>query len=199
MPIRSLSNSALRLFQGFFSNPPPKNEIQMVLDGNSAVAAIEANIGFIEKEKHDARGAIAAAIGLSMSGTRATAFLSSPDLMKTQDLLVTAVGRHLPLVLHLSNRTIAGHAGALGSGHKAYYLSADSGFFLLHAINVQEAVDLSLIARRVAELTLIPGLVAMDGEQTALAAQEVSLPHPNLVRKFIGEPDELITAPTTAP
>jgi pyruvate-ferredoxin/flavodoxin oxidoreductase len=195
----SLSNSALRLFQGFFSSsPPPTNEIQLVLDGNSAVAAIEAGIGFIEEEEQDARGALAAAIGLSMSGIRATAFLSSPDLMKVQDLLISAVGRHLPLVLHLNNRTIAGHAVALGSGHKAYYLSADSGFFMLHATNVQEAVDLSLIARRVAELTLIPGLVAMDGEQTALAAQEVSLPHPDLVRKFVGEPDELITAPTPA-
>jgi pyruvate-ferredoxin/flavodoxin oxidoreductase len=222
----NFSNSALRLFQGFFSNnQSSKSEIKTVLDGNSAVAAIEtclaeaAGLGasfpvnttawqteakncfgkaLISRESKDARGALAAAIGLSMSGTRATAFLSSPDLMKVQDLLVTAVGRHLPLVLHLSNRTIAGHAGALGSGHKAYYLSADSGFFMLHAINVQEAVDLSLIARRVAELTLIPGLVAMDGEQTALAAQELSLPHPDLVRKFVGEPDELITAPTPA-
>ena len=195
----SFSNSAfLRLFQGFFStNSPPKTELKTVLDGNSATAAIENHLAEVV-ELTDARGALAAAIGLSMSGTRATAFLSSPDLMKVQDLLISAVGRHLPLVLHLTNRTISGHAGALGSGHKAYYLSADSGFFMLHATNVQEAVDLSLIARRVAELTLIPGLVAMDGEQTALAAQEVSLPHPDLVRKFVGEPDELITTPTPA-
>ena len=224
----SLSKSALRLFQSLFStSPPPKSEIKTVLDGNTAVVAIEACLAeaaglgasfpaelaslawknesencftkaLISRDSQDARGALAAAIGLSMSGTRATAFLSSPDLMQVQDLLVTAVGRHLPLVLHLSNRTIAGHAGALGSGHKAYYLSSDSGLFLLHAINVQEAVDLSLIARRVTELTLIPGLVAMDGEQTALAAQELSLPHPQLVRKFVGEPDELIAAPTPA-
>lgn len=228
----SFSNSALRLFQRFFStSPPPKAAIKTVLDGNTAVAAIEvclaeaAGLGasfpaevtafawqteqlrrgqncfgktLTGRDSEDARGAVAAAIGLSMSGARATAFLSSPDLMQIQDLLVSAVGRHLPLVLHLSNRTIAGHAGALGSGHKAYYLSADSGFFMLHATNVQEAVDLSLVARRVAELTLIPGLVAMDGEQTALAAQDVSLPHPDLVRKFVGDPDELITAPTPA-
>jgi len=196
----SFSNSALRLFQHFFtSSPPKKGAIKTVLDGKSATAAIENYLAEVAGlTEQDARGAMAAAIGLSMSGTRATAFLSSPDLMQVQDLLVTAVGRHLPLVLHLSNRTIAGHAGALGSGHKAYYLSADSGLFMLHAINVQEAVDLSLVARRVAELTLIPGLVAMDGEQTALAAQDVSLPHPDLVRAYLGEPDEFIAAPTPA-
>lgn len=71
-------------------------------------------------------------------------------------------------------------------------------FFVLQARNVQEAVDFSLIARRVSELTLIPGLVAMDGEQTALAAQEVHLPHPDLVQQFLGAPDEQITAPTPA-
>ncbi|MEK8021917.1 MAG: 4Fe-4S binding protein [Candidatus Parabeggiatoa sp.] len=150
------------------------------------------------RDTEGARGALAAAIGLSMSGARATTFLSSPDVMSAQDWLVTAVGRLVPLVVHLTNRTLAAHAGALGSGHKAYHVSADSGFFILHASTVQEAVDFSLIARRVAELTLIPGLVAMDGEQIALAAQEVELPHPEWVRQFLGDPDDEITSPTAA-
>ncbi|HEW97179.1 MAG: pyruvate ferredoxin oxidoreductase [Candidatus Parabeggiatoa sp. nov. 3] len=150
------------------------------------------------RDTEGARGALAAAIGLSLSGARATTFLSSPDVMSAQDWLVTAVGRLVPLVVHLTNRTLAAHAGALGSGHKAYHVSADSGFFILHASTVQEAVDFSLIARRVAELTLIPGLVAMDGEQIALAAQEVELPHPEWVRQFLGDPDDEITSPTAA-
>ncbi len=150
------------------------------------------------RDTEGARGTLAATIGLGMSGARVTTFLSSPDLMSAQDLLLTVVGRHIPLVLHLSNRTQAAHAGALGSGHEAYHASADSGFFVLHATTVQEAVDFSLVARRVAELTLIPGLVAMDGEQTALAAQEVELPNPDLVRSFLGDPNDQIAAPTTA-
>jgi pyruvate-ferredoxin/flavodoxin oxidoreductase len=231
MPV--FSNSTLRLFQRLFSThtTPPHAGIKTVLDGNTAIAALEACIAeaaglgttfpadaaafawqteqqrrgqncfgksLSSRDTEGARGALAAAIGLSMSGARATTFLSSPDLISAQDLLVTAVGRHLPIVVHLSNRTLAAHAGALGSGHKAYHISADSGFFVLHASTVQEAVDLSLIARRVAELTLIPGLVAMDGEQTALAAQEVHLPPPELVQQFLGDPDEQIAAPTPA-
>ncbi len=232
MPV--FSSSTLRLFQRLFrwsSTRPPSESIKTVLDGNTAVAAIEACIAeaaglgtsfpadaaafawqteqqyrgkncfgknLTSQNAEEARGALAAAIGLSMSGVRATTFLSSPDLMSAQDLLVNAVGRHVPLVIHLSHRTLAGHAGALGSGHKAYHASADSGCFVLHATTVQEAIDFSLIARRVTELTLIPGLVAMDGEQTALAAQEVNLPHPDLVRQFLGDPAEPITPPTPA-
>ncbi len=149
-------------------------------------------------DAESARGALAAAIGLSMSGTRTTTFLSSPDLMTVQDLLVMAVGRQLPLVVHLTNRTLAGHAGALGSGHKAYHTSADSGFFVLHARNVQEVIDFSLIARRVTELTLIPGLVAMDAEQTALSVQEVHLPTLDFIQEFVGQSNEEIETPTPA-
>ncbi len=144
------------------------------------------------------RGALAAASGLALSGIRATAFLSGPDLAGVQDLLTSAAGRHLPLVLHLSNRALAGQAATLGSGHEALHLSADAGCFLLFAANVQEAVDFTLIARRVAEQALVPGLVVMDGEQTALAAQEVRLPPATLVERFIGAPQDSIPAPTPA-
>ncbi len=144
------------------------------------------------------RGALAAAMGLAMSGVRATVFLSSADLIRGQDLLVMAAGRHLPLVVHLTNQTLAAQAGALGTGHETYHTTGDSGCFMLLATNVQEAVDLTLIARRTAELSLIPGIVAMDTEQTALAVQNVSLPSPDLIRSFLGPAHEKIRSPTPA-
>lgn len=144
------------------------------------------------------RGALAAAIGLSMGGTRSTAFLSAPDLTAARDLIGIAAGRRLPLVIHLSNSALPEHAVATGSGHEACHLAADSGAFLLFAANVQEAVDLGLIARRIAEETLTPGLVVMDGDRTALAMQEVRLPPSELVFRFLGSPGDWIDAPTAA-
>ena len=149
-------------------------------------------------ETEGPRGALAAASGLAMAGSRATAFVSGQDIAAAQDLLRTAAGRHLPLVLHLENRTLAAQGGSLGSGHEAIHLSADSGFFTLVASNVQEAVDFTLIARRVAEQALVPGLVAMDGEQTAQAVQDVRLPSLRLAERFIGPADEQIPVPTDA-
>ena len=142
------------------------------------------------------RGALAGALGLAMGGSRATAFLSAPDLAAGQDLLRLAVGRCLPLVVHVANRALPSHAVAMGSGHEACHLAADSGAFVLFAANVQEAVDLTLIARRVAEESLTPGLVVMDGEGTALAMQEVRLPPAGLVSRFLGAPGDSIPAPS---
>jgi pyruvate-ferredoxin/flavodoxin oxidoreductase len=144
------------------------------------------------------RGIVAAATGLALAGRRATAFLSGSDVGAVQDLLVSAAGKHVPLVLHIGTRAAAAHGAALGSGHETVHLSADSGCFVLFAANVQEAVDFTYIARRVAEESLVPGLVVMDGEQTALAAQDVRLPSPAQAGDFIGAAREQVATPTPA-
>ena len=144
------------------------------------------------------RGIIAAATGLALTGRRATAFLSGTDIAAAQDLLISAAGKHVPLVLHVGTRAAAAHGAALGSGHATVHLSADTGFFMLFATNVQEVVDFTYIARRVAEEALVPGMVIMDGEQTALAMQDVRLLSPAQVNDFIGAAREQIEAPTAA-
>ncbi len=144
------------------------------------------------------RGIVAAATGLAMAGRRATAFLSGPDVAAAQDLLVAAAGRHAPLVLHLATRASAAHGATFGSGHDSVHLSGDSGFFMLFASNVQEAIDFTYIGRRVAEETLVPGLVVMDGEQTALAAQDARLLAPAQASRLLGPAAEHIDAPTPA-
>lgn len=204
----------------------PEDGIEAVLDGNSAVAVTEAGVAEgaalgsafpgdgaalawrseQEQRKSNAfgemlttwdaeggRGSLAAAIGMAMAGQRATAFLSSQDLAASQDQLKAAAGRHLPLVIHLENRALAAQGGALGAGHEALHLSADAGCFTLIASNVQQAADFTVIARRVAEQTLVPGLVALDQGE---AAQDVRLPSPALVQRYLGAADGEIEAPT---
>jgi pyruvate-ferredoxin/flavodoxin oxidoreductase len=144
------------------------------------------------------RGTLAAAVGTSLSGQRATTFLAGPDLLAARDTLALARGQHAPLVIHMAARAAAGHAQAIGSGHDAYHAATDSGCVQLFAVNVQEAVDLALVARRVAERALVPCIVAMDGEQTALAMQEVCLPGDELVEACVGTPHTVIESPTPA-
>lgn len=142
------------------------------------------------------RDALAAAVGAATSGLRAAAFLSGPELLAGQDLLVRAARRRLPLVVHLAERAGAGPADALGSGHEAYHAAASCGALQLFAADVQEAADLALIARRVAEDALTPAVVAMDGPETALAVQDLILPAPEAVRSFLGAPGETVHPPT---
>jgi len=144
------------------------------------------------------RGSLAAALGLAMSGGRSTVFVSGQDISAVQDLLRTAANRHLPLVVHLENSAVSGQGPSMGTGHEAVHLCADTGVFTLVASTVQEAVDFTLIARRVAERALVPGVVAMDGEQTARSLQNVRLASQELAECFIGTADESIQTPTEA-
>ena len=139
------------------------------------------------------RGSVAAACGLSMTGVRATAFLTGPESASLQDLLATLAGRHLPLVMHIDNQATGGPSSAAGSGHEACHLSTQNGCFVLCAANVQEAVDFSLIARKVAEQTLMPGLVFMDREQTASSPQQVILPSREFLNEYLGKAEDLVS------
>jgi len=144
------------------------------------------------------RGIVAAATGLALAGRRATAFLSGTDIAASQDLLISAAGKHVPLVLHVGARAATAHGSAPGTGHETIHLGADAGFCVLFAASVQQAVDFTYIARRVAEETLVPVMVVMDGEQTALAVQDVRLLSPSQVNALLGAPDDPIEAPTEA-
>ena len=144
------------------------------------------------------RGIVAAATGLALSGRRATAFLSGTDIAASQDLLISAAGKFVPLVLHVGARAAAAHGSAPGTGHETVHLGADAGFCVFFAANVQQAVDFTYIGRRVAEETLIPAMIVMDGEQTALAAQDVRLLSPAQVSTLLGAADDAIESPTEA-
>lgn len=216
----SFTDTAISLYRRLFGTPEMAGRladgIETVLDGDTAVAIAEAciadtaaisngggvawlsemerngrnmlggTLGSLDSESP--RGALAAATGLAMAGQRATLFLESRGLAASQDMLASASSQRLPLVIHLSNR---------GTGHEALHNAADAGCFILVASNVQQAVDFTLIARRVAELSLVPAMVVMDGEQ-ASGPQEVKLPAVELVRRFIGRGDEAIDIPSEA-
>jgi len=143
------------------------------------------------------RGALAGAIGVTLSGHRSTVFLSAADLSASHDLLESAVGRHLPLVIHLDNQLSSSHGVSAISGHDAVNQAMESGCIVLFADNAQEAVDFTLIARKVAEITMTPALVVMDALETALSIQDVRLPSGELVKTFIGRSDDLIASPST--
>jgi len=194
---------AIRWYRKVFGAPVGSDireeGLDTVLDGDTAVSLSEAAI--TSHAVHNAegpRGRVAAATGMALAGRRATAFLSGTDIATSQDLLSSAAGKHAPLVLHLSTRALAAHGAALGSGHESVHLSADSGFFMLFAANVQEAIDFTYIARRVTEASLVPGMVVMDGEQTARAPQDTRLLSPAQVSGFLGSPRDQIESPTSA-
>ncbi|MBC8519295.1 MAG: 4Fe-4S binding protein [Gammaproteobacteria bacterium] len=137
-------------------------------------------------ESGSARGALSAAMGLAMAGKRASCSLWSSDLANAQDLVRRAVGHHLPLVIHATSKALPLNGESHEDSDEGIHQLRDSGAFILYAQNVQEAIDFTLIARAVAEKALVPGIVIMDGHETASSPQQIELPSPELIENLVG-------------
>jgi len=129
------------------------------------------------------RGCVAVATGMTLAGLRASAFLTGEELLGVHQDLCAAAERLVPVVLH---------ADVGAGGHAAYHALSGSGLFQVFAESGQEALDLSLVARWLAERALVPGLVAADGR----CFERLQLPDAEAVRAYLGRPDEPIASPT---
>ncbi|HMP32046.1 MAG TPA: hypothetical protein PKD85_20745, partial [Saprospiraceae bacterium] len=84
------------------------------------------------------------------------------------------------------------------AGHDDYHAIDDTGFFQLFAKNVQHVADLNIIAHRIAELALTPGVIAQDGFLTTHLIESLYLPERELIKEYLGRPDDIIETPTPA-
>ncbi|HEX9690867.1 MAG TPA: 2-oxoacid:acceptor oxidoreductase family protein [Gemmatimonadales bacterium] len=166
-----------------------------------AVAAGKTNVNgrrllFFEPEGEHAAAAVTA--GMSMVGLRATNFSSGQGIAYMHESLYAAVGKRLTYVLNMACRAMTKHALNVHAGHDDYHAVDDTGFFQLFAKDAQEAADLNLIAHRVAELSLTPGICAQDGFLTSHVIESVRMPERALVKEYLGDPSDRIESPTPA-
>ena len=151
---------------------------------------------FFEPEGEHAAAAVTA--GMSMAGLRATNFSSGQGIAYMHESLYAAVGKRLTYVLNVAARAMTKHALNVHAGHDDYHAVDDTGFFQLFAKDVQESADLNLVAHRVAELSLNPGIIAQDGFLTSHVIESLYLPERGLIKAYLGDPSELIESPTPA-
>jgi pyruvate-ferredoxin/flavodoxin oxidoreductase len=151
---------------------------------------------FFEPEGEHAAAAVTA--GMSMSGLRSTNFSSGQGIAYMHESLYAAVGKRLTYVLNVAARAMTKHALNVHAGHDDYHAVDDTGFFQLFAKDVQEAADLTLIAHRIAEQSLNPGLCAQDGFLTSHVIESLRLPERELIKTYLGDPSDRIPSPTPA-
>ncbi|KPJ96052.1 MAG: pyruvate ferredoxin oxidoreductase [Gammaproteobacteria bacterium SG8_11] len=151
---------------------------------------------FIEPEGEHAAAAVTA--GLSMTGLRSANFSSGQGIAYMHESLYAAVGKRLTYVLNMGTRAITKATLNVHAGHDDYHCIDDTGFFQLFAKNAQHAADLNIIAHRIAETALNPGIVAQDGFLTTHLIESLLLPERELIAEFLGRPDDIIPTPTSA-
>ncbi len=151
---------------------------------------------FIEPESEHAAAAVTA--GMSMAGLRSTNFSSAQGVAFMHESLYAAVGKRLPYVLNVGCRAITKASLNVHCGHDDYHCIDDTGFFQIFGKNAQEAADLNLIGRKVAELALTPAAVAQDGFLTTHLIEPLQVPERELVAEYLGLPEDIIQCPTPA-
>ena len=149
---------------------------------------------FLEPEGEHAAAAVTA--GMSMSGLRASNFSSGQGIAYMHESLYPAVGKRLPYLLNMGCRAITKATLNVHAGHDDYHLMDDTGFFQVMGKSAQEAADLNVIARKIAELSLTPGVVAQDGFLTTHLIETMRVPERELIAEYLGRPDDMIDTPT---
>ena len=151
---------------------------------------------FIEPEGEHAAAGVTA--GLSMTGLRAANFSSGQGIAYMHESLYAAVGKRLTYVLNIGARAMTKSTLNVHAGHDDYHAIDDTGFFQMFAKNAQHVADLNIIAHKVAELALNPGIVAQDGFLTTHLIESLMIPERELIEEFLGRPDDIIDTPTGA-
>jgi len=151
---------------------------------------------FIEPEGEHAAAAVTA--GLSMTGLRAANFSSGQGIAYMHESLYAAVGKRLTYVLNIGARAMTKSTLNVHAGHDDYHAIDDTGFFQMFAKKAQHVADLNIISHRIAELALTPGIIAQDGFLTTHLIESFLLPERELIREYLGRPDDIIKTPTPA-
>jgi pyruvate-ferredoxin/flavodoxin oxidoreductase len=151
---------------------------------------------FIEPEGEHAAASVTA--GMSMTGLRATNFSSGQGIAYMHENLYAAVGKRLTYVLNIGCRAMTKASLNVHAGHDDYHCVDDTGFFQVMAKNAQGVADLNIMAHRIAELALTPGIVGQDGFLTTHLIETLMIPERDLIAEYLGRPDDIIDTPTPA-
>jgi pyruvate ferredoxin oxidoreductase alpha subunit len=124
----------------------------------------------------------------SLTGARVFTATSSQGFLYGFEMFYNISGWRAPLVLVNVSRAVAAPI-TLEPDHNDVLSARDSGFLQFHAENVQEVLDLILLAYKVAEdrRVLLPVIVNMDGFYLSFTREGVELPDTQKVSEFLPE------------
>lgn len=138
-------------------------------------------------EMQSEAGAAGAVHGSLQSGALTTTFTASQGLLLMIPNMFKIAGELTPAVFHVSARSIATHALSIFGDHSDVMATRTTGFALLASANVQEAMDMALIAQAATLESRIPFLHFFDGFRTSHEISKVELLKEDVMRKMINE------------
>ncbi|WP_010479824.1 pyruvate synthase subunit PorA [Thermococcus zilligii] len=157
----------------------PEKISEFVADG-------ELDAEFIKVESE--HSAISACVGASAAGVRTFTATASQGLALMHEILFIAAGMRLPIVMAIGNRALSAPIN-IWNDWQDTISERDSGWLQFYAENNQEALDLILMAFKIAEdeRVLLPAMVGFDAFILTHTVEPVEIPDQEAVDEFLGE------------
>jgi pyruvate ferredoxin oxidoreductase alpha subunit len=131
-------------------------------------------------------GAASILVGASATGARSFTATSSQGLILMSEVLLSAAGMRLPIVLVNANRSLSAPLSIWNDQQDSIFMR-DACIMQLYIENNQEVHDVMPIAFKVAEnrRVMLPFMVCMDGYKLTHAYEPVDLLDEQMVDKFL--------------
>ncbi len=118
-------------------------------------------------------GAAGAVHGALQAGALTSTFTASQGLLLMIPNMFKIAGELTATVFHVSARTVATHALSIFGDHSDVMAARSTGFALLAAGNVQEVMDMALIAQAATLEARVPFVHFFDGFRTSHEVQKI--------------------------
>lgn len=132
-------------------------------------------------------GAAGAVHGALQTGALTTTFTASQGLLLMIPNMYKIAGELNPLVIHVAARSLATQALSIFGDHSDVMSARTTGFAMLASGNVQEAMDLALIAHAATLESRIPFLHFFDGFRTSHEIQKIVPVSDETIRAMIND------------
>jgi pyruvate/2-oxoacid:ferredoxin oxidoreductase alpha subunit len=128
--------------------------------------------------------AMAACVGASATGSRAFTATSSQGLVLMHEMLHHAAGGRLPIVMLNANRALS-PPWNLYCEHTDSLSQRDTGWIQYYCNDVQDVMDATLIAYKVAEKVMLPIMLNQDGFYLTHSSEIIDIPEQEEVDAFL--------------
>ncbi len=138
-------------------------------------------------EMQSEAGAAGAVHGALTTGALSTTFTASQGLLLMIPNMYKIAGEATPTVFHIAARAVAAHALSIFGDHQDVMATRQTGWALLASNNVQEVMDLALIAHAATLKARVPFLHFFDGFRTSHEVAKVEELSYEVMRAMIPE------------
>src|SRR5271169_4956099 len=120
-------------------------------------------------------GASGAVHGALQTGSLSTTFTASQGLLLMIPNMFKIAGELLPAVFHVTARTVATHALSIFGDHGDIMAARSTGWAMMGAASVQEAMDFALISQAATLRTRLPFVHFFDGFRTSHEVSKIQM------------------------